>query len=80
MHVFRHRRVDPVEDPPAQATASTSVRILRGEEELRAALERASDFERLLMSQASARAARYSRLTSPLDPSAASNSGPSGSD
>ncbi len=69
MHVFRHRRVDPIDDPPEHATASTSVRILHDEEELRAALERASGFERLLMSQATARAARYSRLTLPVDTS-----------
>jgi hypothetical protein len=69
MHaLFRHRRNDePTENPAEHSWTPCSVRILHGEEELRAALERATGFEQVLMSQATARANRYSRLTPPVD-------------
>jgi hypothetical protein len=67
--LFRHRRTDePTENPPERVSGSSSVRILHDEAELRAALERASGFEQLLMSQATARANRYSRLRPPVPP------------
>jgi hypothetical protein len=73
MHaLFRHRRNDePTENPAARSSTPCSVRILHGEEELRAALERATGFEQILMSQATARANRYSRLTPPGETNAA---------
>jgi hypothetical protein len=58
---------------PDQPGPRSSVRILHDEDELRAALERATAFEQLLATHARKRAGRYARLSPLGTPEAAAD-------